>query len=519
MLDNKLTKEKFGYLPSELTDGSNKRIIVQCDYCDNIYDSSNRDRNKTLKIVNKDACKNCRSKKRIEITRITHGVDNVFQLEDVKNKIKKSVENFYSNAENVKSRKEKAQQTIKIARQAFQDKYGVDNPSYVPGVRDKAEQTTLERYGNKCYAASDEGKEKVKDIIKEKYGVENVFQNEEIKDKIKQTNIEKYGVNHFLKIPGKGYEHSHKSLQTRIKNGNVRIYDDKTIRGWAEEKGFSRSRFNVLVSKHGFEKAINMEKYTSCLEKAVSFILDDLAIKYQQQIRVEEKYADFLLTDYNIIIEADGLYWHSESITEDKNYHVKKRDLYLKHGYKPLFFRENEINHKPEIVKSMIMHQCGLTKKMNAREMEFKEVPNDQAKVFFRDNHLMGNGKGIIFGLYHYTELSAAIQLKKKDNRTWEISRFCNSLGLNIRGGFTKLLTNSIKELDIKELITFIDLRYGTGNYLKDFGFTQSKTYTSFKWTNGVQVFHRMAFPSNSGYDKGLVKIWDCGQAKFVLSI
>ena len=43
--------------------------------------------------------------------------------------------------------------------------------------------------------------------------------------------------------------------------------------------------------------------------------------------------------------------------------------------------------------------------------------------------------------------------------------------------------------------------------------------HLSFKWTDFETTIHRMAFKKNSGYNKGLCKIWDCGQKKFELII
>ena len=86
---------------------------------------------------------NCINKKRKISIKNKYGVENVFELENIKNKIKKT---------NV-------------------EKYGVENPQQNKDIKNKT----------------------IKTIIS-KYGVENVFQNNDIKDKSKKTMIEKYGV-------------------------------------------------------------------------------------------------------------------------------------------------------------------------------------------------------------------------------------------------------------------------------------------------------------------------------------
>jgi hypothetical protein len=84
-------------------------------------------------------------------------------------------------------------------------------------------------------------------------------------------------------------------------------------------------------------------------------------------------------------------------------------------------------------------------------------------------------------------------------------------------GGFSRLIKFAGDKLNIKSLFTFIDLRYGSGNYLEGLGFKHINTSVSFKWASHKKTYHRMNFSGNTGYNKGYYKIWDCGQSKYVL--
>ena len=81
------------------------------------------------------------------------------------------------------------------------------------------------------------------------------------------------------------------------------------------------------------------------------------------------------------------------------------------------------------------------------------------------------------------------------------------------------MLFRSIDHIKPDSITTFIDKRYGSGSYLSGLGFVYKHTYPSFKWTDGFESFHRLKFPGNSGYDQDLFKIWDCGQAKWILDV
>ena len=144
-----------------------------------------------------------------------------------------------------------------------------------------------------------------------------------------------------------------------------------------------------------------------------------------------------------------------------------------------------------------------------------KDVNTTTANEFFNDNHLMGKGKGAAFGLYHNNELVTCIRVvKKKDGL--DISRFAHKLNTNIIGGFSKLLKHVEQTLNPAFIQTFIDRRYGQGNYLTSLGFTKETESLSFSWYLDNKVLHRMRFPGNTGYQLGAYKIWDARQAKWV---
>ena len=79
---------------------------------------------------------------------------------------------------------------MKKSRQTTLELYGNENYNN----REKAAQTTLENYGVEHQMYSTEIKEKIQQTNLERYGVENTFQNKEIRKKIQQTNLERYGV-------------------------------------------------------------------------------------------------------------------------------------------------------------------------------------------------------------------------------------------------------------------------------------------------------------------------------------
>ena len=149
--------------------------------------------------------------------------------------------------------------------------------------------------------------------------------------------------------------------------------------------------------------------------------------------------------------------------------------------------------------------------------MSDRDIKQQGSGSFFDSNHLMGKGRGQTYALINNNSIVSAIRLKRMKNNDFEISRFCNTKFCSVTGGFSKLLKAAIEEIKPDKIITFIDKRYGKGDYLSGLGFKYVHSYPSFKWTDGVETYHRLQFPGNTGYDHNLFKLWDCGQAKWIL--
>ena len=133
----------------------------------------------------------------------------------------------------------------------------------------------------------------------------------------------------------------------------------------------------------------------------------------------------------------------------------------------------------------------------------------------------MGHGRGKSYALIDNNKVVSAIQVKWKSlkEKTLEVSRFCSTIGTTVVGGYSKLLKHVEDTNQPKKIITFVDERYGSGDYLLSLGFQKQKSHISFSWTDGTKTYHRMMFPGNTGYKNGCFKIWDCGQVLFVKEI
>jgi hypothetical protein len=565
MIQDKKTFDKYGYSIKDLSLGSSKKVILTCDYCFADIEKPYKFKIKQNKELDKDCCANCKFKKREELSLLKYGVKNSAQRQDVKEKLcdynieeyKDSIINLldqnysivnisqklnipqtslkrYLKDQNIDTRGNLQKKKEKTLKEKYGDnyqqkildsriktnikKFGCDNPFKNKEIKEKIKNAMINKYGYEHHMMDPEYVHIVQKTNLEKYGYSNVSQVPEFKEKIKETNLEKYGYEHATKHP----DIKNKIINTMIVNGNARLFDGKGAFFWAEKTGYCLSRLNQLIRQYGFEIAKNMyrtDSYSS-LELRFQSFLDEHQLNYinQKRINLDNQYyiSDFAID--NLLIECDGLYWHSDECRPD-DYHINKKTSYENLNYDSLFFREDEIRDKFEIVKSVVLNKLNKSHRIFARNCQLDKIDNKTADSYFEANHLMGRGRGATYVLTFKNDIVAALRLKRNKEKDYEISRFCNTKFNSVIGSFSRLLKFAIKDKQPDSIITFIDKRYGKGLYLKNLGFNYIHTYPSFRWTNGFETFHRLKFPSNSGYDKGLFKIYDCGQAKWKLTI
>jgi len=270
-------------------------------------------------------------------------------------------------------------------------------------------------------------------------------------------------------------------------------------------------------------------------EHDIKFIHRDRSIIYPYEL-------DIVIPDKKIAVEYCGLYWHSETMGKDINYHLNKLNLCKNKGYNLITIFEDEWVNKKDIVISRMESLLRLCeKRIYARNCIVKEISTFDATQFCEINHLQGyTGSSIKLGLYNQDELVSVMTFSKpsisKGQRNikkdiWELSRFCSKLKFNIIGGASKLLSYFKKNYTWKEIYSYADRRWSQGYLYEKIGFyLVGITKPNYWYTNDTNLkykrVHRFSLRKNindikdiSEYQNRLLegyrRIWDCGNLKY----
>lgn len=154
------------------------KIKCKCDKCGEIF---YRTRSKIPKLDGLITCKKCKSYKIKQTNLEKYDVECVFELESVRNKIKRTNKERYGDEifTNTKIFKEKA-------KKIFQEKYNVDFPFQSKEIQNKKDETIMKKYNVSNISLLEKVKQKRKKTWKEKYGVDHPWKSDYIKQKLKK---------------------------------------------------------------------------------------------------------------------------------------------------------------------------------------------------------------------------------------------------------------------------------------------------------------------------------------------
>jgi len=281
-------------------------------------------------------------------------------------------------------------------------------------------------------------------------------------------------------------------------------------------------------------------------EKEVGDYISNLGfeiIKNDRQL-INPYELDIIIPSKKIAIEYCGLYWHSELKGTNNDYHLKKLKLCKSKDYRLITIFEDEWLMKKNIIKTRLKHILyNDPDKLYARKCIIQEIDSKTAKTFTDKYHIQGyTGSNIKLGSFYNNVLVAIMTFSKpsaakghrKEQDTWEISRFC--LSRTITGMASKFLKHFQRNYEWNKIFTFADRRWDTGNVYEKIGFNfdhySKPNYWYFNTT--LKRLHRYNFNKSSLENKlehfdptlsewenmkvnGWNRIWDCGNISFIL--
>ncbi len=245
---------------------------------------------------------------------------------------------------------------------------------------------------------------------------------------------------------------------------------------------------------------------------------------------------DIVVPSLKLAIEYCGIYWHSELAGKSRWYHRRKMETANAKGLRLITIFEDEWLNRPDLVRDMLRAALGIvTAKINARSCTVGRIDARQGRDFIAENHLQGGGRAkLYYGLWYQETLISVMSFSNSEvsrgGTGWDMNRFCSQRGTMVRGGASKLFKAFVREQSPTAVVSYADLRWGTGSVYAALGFQPAGNTVPNYWyfrPNEMKRTHRYALRKNPDDDQALSewnnrraqgwnRIWDCGHAKWV---
>jgi len=278
-------------------------------------------------------------------------------------------------------------------------------------------------------------------------------------------------------------------------------------------------------------------------EAGIAEFLESLGVPFQSRNRqvLGGKELDFYIPDKGIAIEYCGVYWHSTSVQIDrvgktmaqaKMAHKAKHDQCSQLGIRLITIFEQEWLAKPGIVRSRLRVALSAPEVViQARKCLVELCSPSEARQFMEDNHLQGStGSSIRYKLVHAEKTIAVLTLGSPTRKhtahvgTLELKRLAFKTGTKIIGGASRLFKAAVSNLGADaKVLSYCDLRYGTGEVYKALGFTMVSVsapsphhYENLGRLGYAKISHQ-SLAKTKNYEDYLT-LYDCGHQKWIWS-
>ena len=375
-----------------------------------------------------------------------YGETNPSKTKEVKEKI------GIKNHENKETRVSKCRQTKR-------ELYGDENYNN----REKSKLTKKIRYNNENY----NNRDKAKETTKQRFGVDNIF----YKINAEKSNIERMLDNSdYTDLFKELHQDREKAINYLMKNNlgyfelskifNAPYY---TIQAWATRLDIKQYINFKFDGKSHYEDEI------------VDFLQ---SLNITKIIRNSKEYLDgqeidIYLPDYNLGIEFNGTFWHSDLYKDDK-YHFNKSLLAQQKGIRLIHIYQYEWDNKltKEKIKQLLKISLGkVERRIYARDCEIKQITNKEAKILNDSVHLQNHRNAqVTYGLYYKNELVQLMSFSRNKKYQWEIIRGCPGSNNIVVGGVSKLFKHFIKDYNPDEVFSYCDFNKFDGKSYEAIG-------------------------------------------------
>ena len=271
---------------------------------------------------------------------------------------------------------------------------------------------------------------------------------------------------------------------------------------------------------------------TSSLSFFMADFLKSESVDFELEYVVEGRKFDVFLPGKNLLIEVNGLRWHSMDGARERD--ASKYKIAKGHGFSFMSFFEDEVCEKPEIVRNILRNRIGTSRSTSLRpsSCEIATVRSSDVTDLYDSHHYIGRcNSRFNYAITHEGKIIGCMSFRLPSRQNckheYEVSRMVMDPKFRVHGIWSKILKSFVREHNPRSVVTYSDNRLFEGSVYGRIGFSYDGDVSSdYYWVKGKNRYHKSGFRKPESCDvaesvlrtsEGYSKIWDLGKKRWIL--
>lgn len=271
----------------------------------------------------------------------------------------------------------------------------------------------------------------------------------------------------------------------------------------------------------------------SLAQRSIAHFIESLGHEICMEYSVDELKYDILIRSQNILLEYNGLRWHSSESARFRDFRKYQNALSNHFGYMMIF--EDEWTWNQEKVQSLLRHRLvsDAAIKLRPSKCEIRKLLSDESDTFYERHHYIGPCKAPVnYGVF-YGEMVGCMSFKhptRQSRHEWELVRMASDPRFRVHGIWSKLLDIFVHDFSPSSIVSFSDNRLFPGNVYQKIGFRlDGEIPPDYYWCKGTRRFHKSGLRKRANEKlsekterelreaDGYSRVWDVGKKRWVL--
>lgn len=272
---------------------------------------------------------------------------------------------------------------------------------------------------------------------------------------------------------------------------------------------------------------------TSLAQREIHNFIQSLGLEAELEYKVKDLKYDIFIPSKNLLIEYQGLKWHSMPDARARD--ARKHKTAIEGGFEFLSLFEDEWRGKCKRVKDLIRNRVGLTpasQTLRPSKCQIELIGLHEADAFYELHHYIGKARASVnYAVKYEGRTIGCCSFKhptRQSTHKWELVRMASDPEFRVHGIWSKILRRFVRDNPTPSIVSFSDNRLFPGGVYEKIGFKHDGNIPpDYYWVRDKIRHHKSGLRKKKGEDltktetqlrtaQGYFRVYDLGKKRWI---